>query len=368
MEIIKVNEGKAEIFVPENKKISSEIPFFNPLMKFNRDFSIGVAKALKVKKFLDGLSACGALSIRMKKEIGDIEVHANELNKETIKFLERNKEHNNVDIKIHNKDLNLLLNEENDFDFIDIDPFGSPVNFLSNVMLNARHNTIIGITATDLGTLCGRFNNACLRRYGTISMQNEFEKEFGLRNLISYAARTAGKYETGIEILFSYYFMHYFKVYFRIKRSRSYADKTLKNIGFILYCDKCTNRKYISIENFQDNDYEIFCDCKNKFKILGPIWKDKFGNEDICDMLSKEVREKTELKILELVKEEQKICIPYYDIHKICKINKIQIKKTEDIIKKAEEMKIKSTKTHFDGKGLRFGENLKELIKILKEN
>ncbi len=361
---IKIKEGDIEISIPENKKLSGKIPFFNPVMKFNRDFTIGIARTFKVKRFLDGLSACGALSIRMKKEIENIEVNANEINSETIKFLRQNKEDNNVELVIHNKDLNLLLNEDANFDFIDIDPFGSPVPFLSNVLSNARHNAIIGITATDLGTLCGRFKDACIRRYGTFSSNTDFDKEFGLRNLIGYVAREAAKYEVGIEILFSYYFMHYFKVYFRVKRSRSCADETLKNLNFLLYCNKCMSRKYFNIDDA--GIIENFCECGNKFKILGPIWRGKFADENVCDLLIKEVTEKPEQKILNTVKKEQNILIPYYNIHKFCKIEHIQIKGTEELIKITDESGLRATRTHFDGKGLRFSGNVKELRKILK--
>ncbi|OQX22708.1 MAG: hypothetical protein BWK75_00110 [Candidatus Altiarchaeales archaeon A3] len=395
MEILKIKEGDIEISIPENEKLSGKIPFFNPVMKFNRDFTIAI---FKVKRFLDGLSACGALSIRLKKEAEDIEIHSNEISNETLKFLRQNKEDNNADIIIHNRDLNLLLNEDANFDFIDIDPFGSPVYFLSNVLLNARHNAIIGITATDLGTLCGRFGDACIRRYGTFSSKTDFDKEFGLRNLIGYIAREAAKYEVGIEILFSYYFMHYFKVYFRVKRSRSRTDETLKNLNFLLYCDISMSRKYIA---FEDIGTENFCEQQqdewgNKFKILGPIWSGKFADENVCDLLSKEVEEKTEQKILTLVKEEQNILVPYYDLHKFCKINHIQIKGTDDIIKItsffkrslknpgttvsglrseiskfdnfeiANENKFNAARTHFDGKGLRFNGDAKELLEILK--
>ncbi len=361
---IKIKEGDMEISIPENEKLSDKIPFFNPVMKFNRDFTIGIAKIFNVRRFLDGLSACGALSIRMKKEIENIEVNANEINSETIKFLRQNKEDNNVELVIHNNDLNLLLNEDGNFDFIDIDPFGSPVPFLSNVLSNARHNAIIGITATDLGTLCGRFKDASVRRYGTFSGKTDFDKEFGLRNLIGYVAREAAKYEVGIEILFSYYFMHYFKVYFRVKRSRSRADETLKNLNFLLYCDKCMGRKYFDID-----DADIignFCECGNKFKILGQMWRGKFADEYVCDLLSKEVKDKTEQKILTLVKEEQNILVPYYNIHKFCKIEHIRIKGTEELIKIADESGLRATRTHFDGRGLRFSGNVKELRKILK--
>ena len=360
---IKIKESSVEISVPENEKLSGKIPFFNPVMKFNRDFSIAIAKIFNVRRFLDGLSACGALSIRMKKEIKDIEVNANEISDETIKFLQQNKENNNADIIIRNRDLNLLLNEDANFDFIDIDPFGSPVQFLSNALLNARHNTIIGITATDLGTLCGIFGDACIRRYWTFSSKTDFDKEFGMRNLIGYVAREAAKYEVGVEILFSYYFHHYFKVYFRVKRSRSRADEMLKNLNFLLYCDKCAGRKYSDIADASITGN--FCGC-GKLKILGPLWNGKFADVSVCDLLGKEVKEKTEQKILTLVKGEQEIPIPYYDLHKFCKINRLQVKGTEDIIKIAGENGLKTARTHFDGTGLRFNGDVKELVKILK--
>ncbi|MFN3527700.1 MAG: RsmD family RNA methyltransferase [Candidatus Altarchaeaceae archaeon] len=375
MKIKTVIEGKGKILIPDTEKISSKFPFYNPAMNINRNFTLAIIRIFNCENFLDGLSACGALSIRALKET-NANIYACENNPESYKILEENVKMNCEDdeerkrIRTYKTDLNLLLNllrkQKIKFDFIDIDPFGSPVEFLDNVFINSKHNTIIGVTATDLGTLCGKYENTCLRRYQCYSYNVDFDKEFGLRNLISYIARSAGKFEIGIEILFSYYYLHYFKVYFRIKKLRSFSDKTLENVKFLKYCPNCLNREYI------DENFDNICEnCKTKTKILGPLWTGKFADENVCEMLKNDLEKneerkeiiKKELKILDLVKNEQKINLPYYNIHKICKIHKLKIPKKEEILKINQD---KFRETHFTGTGIKFDGNVKELKEIFE--
>lgn len=381
-----IEEGKAKLLIPNTEKISSYLPFYNPIMKINRDFTIAIINLFSIKNFIDGLCGCGALSVRALKET-QAQIYANENNPITYKFLEENVKinaNNNKNetskIKIFNSDLNALLyflkNSKIDFDFIDIDPFGSPVDFITNALNVSKHNTIISVTATDLGTLCGRYPKTCLRRYGIFSAATDFDKELGLRNLIGYIAKEAAKFEIGIEILFSYYYRHYFKVYFRIKKLRSFADETLKNVKFLLYCNKCYNRKYI--KNFDELN-NLNCECStngdNKFKILGPLWSGKFADKNVCNLLKDELSKKLmdehnksdketqkEIKILEIVSKEQDINLPYYDIHKFCKINRIKVPKKEEILRNCN-----SYETHFVGTGIRFNGSVKEFAKILEQ-
>lgn len=367
--IISITEGNAKLLIPYTEKISSKVPFYNPIMKISRDFTLAMIRIFNVENFLDGLSACGALSIRALKET-NAKIYACENNPQTYEILRENVKINTIEsknIKIFKSDLNLLLNllkhKGIKFDFIDIDPFGSPVEFLDNALINSKHNTIIGITATDLGTLGGIYKDTCFRRYSCFSYKTDFDKELGLRNLIAYVAREAAKFEIGIEILFSYYYRHYLKIYFRVKKSRNFADRTLNNVGFLKYCTKCYDREYI--ENFND----AYCkNCNTNAKILGPLWKGKFADENVCDMLKNEILNgnnddiEKKIKILDLVKNEQKINLPYYEIHKFCKIHKIKIPKKEEILKLNKEM----SKTHFTGTGIRFNGNAKEFLEILR--
>ena len=70
-----------------------------------------------------------------------------------------------------NKNLNVLLSE-NRFDYIDIDPFGSPVGFVDSAMRSIKNGGVVACTATDTAALCGVYPRVCQRRYGAIPFHN----------------------------------------------------------------------------------------------------------------------------------------------------------------------------------------------------
>ena len=122
-----------------------------------------------------------------------------------------------------NCDLNSLLSESR-FDYIDIDPFGSPIKFIDSAMRSISHNGLIACTATDTATLCGVYPKVCLRRYGAQPFHSNIMKEIGLRILLGVICREAGKYEKGIQPILSYTTDHYFRVYVRVENGISYAN------------------------------------------------------------------------------------------------------------------------------------------------
>ena len=50
--------------------------------------------------------------------------------------------------------------------WVGIDPFGSPVPFLDSAMQSSARRAVMEITATDTAALTGSSARACLRRYG----------------------------------------------------------------------------------------------------------------------------------------------------------------------------------------------------------
>src|SRR3989442_2421734 len=72
-----VREGLVDLLVPDVERRAgpgtrSPLPFFNPGMAVGRDLSVLVASRLLPRggRVLDGLTATGALGLRMAKEAG----------------------------------------------------------------------------------------------------------------------------------------------------------------------------------------------------------------------------------------------------------------------------------------------------------
>jgi tRNA (guanine26-N2/guanine27-N2)-dimethyltransferase len=369
MPLRKIEEGKLKIYesiedIP-TKKMGA---FYNPEMSFDRSLSEIIIQIINPKKALDGMSASGVRGLRYASVLPDSEVVLNELNPKAVKLIEKNLAENKAilnpqNIRIENKNLYTILGEEM-FDFIDIDPFGSPIYFLDSAARSIRNKGVVAFTATDTAALFGTSPNAGLRKYGIKSLRCDFSKELGLRILITAAIRKFAEYEIEMVPVFSYCRRHYFRVFGQVRRGAKRADRLLESFEYISYCQKCGWR-----------DYGIFGKCKNcksQINLIGPIFTGDFASIGMCgEMLkywwptAKEDDEKGKFvpdytRFIQMVSREQGYP-PYYDIHHICKLNKCEIKKTEVLLKELE-----GVRTHFLGTGIKTKKGFKEALKSLK--
>ena len=181
-----IEEGKATIKIPKETKISKELPvFYNPVMKFNRDITIALLNTLDEDLRISlPLAGTGVRGIRIALETKHKNIIFNDLNPVAIKIINQNLKLNKLKLKVENKEANKFLLENKGFDYIDIDPFGSPNPFLDSAIKRLSREGILAVTATDTAPLCGTFPKACLRKYWAKPLRNELMHEIGLRILI----------------------------------------------------------------------------------------------------------------------------------------------------------------------------------------
>ena len=240
-----ITEGETDVLVfkiKESKKgpgSKEKVPFYNPTMELNRDLSILVCQRLinnsnKPVRILDGLAASGIRGLRLAKELnGEFDVTINDWNPDAYILIEKNLEKLKLQNTIAlNCNLNSILSESK-FDYIDIDPFGSPVYFVDSAMRSICNDGVIACTATDTATLCGTYPQTCLRRYGAIPIHSIAMKEIGLRILLGFICRIAGIYDKGIKPLVCYAADHYFRVYVKVKNGVSQANNSMKNFSMV---------------------------------------------------------------------------------------------------------------------------------------
>lgn len=241
----KITEGTTSIFVIPSKQETKgpgareKVPFYNPSMVLNRDLSVLVAQKMissskKGIHFLDGLAASGIRGIRFAHELeGDFHVTINDWNEDAYRLIEKNaKQYAFPYLATVKKNLQLLLTEEK-FDYIDIDPFGSPVYFFDAAVRSIRHNGIIACTATDTAALCGVYPRVCLRRYYAQPLHAPCMKEIGLRILLGSLCREASKHEKGITPLLCYTTDHYSRIYVNVTQGTRSADTAIHHVSTI---------------------------------------------------------------------------------------------------------------------------------------
>ncbi|MDI6655602.1 MAG: tRNA (guanine(10)-N(2))-dimethyltransferase [Candidatus Hydrothermarchaeota archaeon] len=346
-------EGRTKLIVPEKGKFGKTETgklkrppvFYNPRMELNRSVCCAAVKTLQEKeeiKFLDLLAGSGAKGIRIANEAG-CEVHLNDANEKACELIKKNAELNNLRVAISNKNANLLLQENfSAFNFIDIDPFGTPVPFLDSAVMTS--NGYLGMTATDTAPLCGVYPKACLRKYSAKPLRSEFCHEVGLRILLGYAARTCAKYSKGMKCLLSHSTEHYFRAYVRLLEGKKKADAALEELGYVYYCKNCLSHEY-----GKGSITSKKCKCGSKYEVAGPLWLGKIKNDEFCREVlqkSKYLEDKKLEKLLETITKELENPF-YYDVHKTCKKLKIEVPAMEKILDKLKKTGYKASRTHF---------------------
>jgi len=348
-------------------KVSKDLPvFFNPEMKLNRDISILLLRSIPDKqlRILDLLAGSGIRSVRFLKElptskIKDITINDN--SKKSVKLIQKNLKLNKLKAKVLNKDANELLIHSEGFDYIDIDPFGSPNAFLDNAIRRLARNGILAVTATDTSALCGSYISACKRKYWATPVRNYMMHETGIRILIRKVQLVAAQYDKALVPIFSHSTKHYMRVYFRCAKSKIAVDSILSNHKYLLFCSKC-----LSITIHPQN--KDIC-CKKSMTWAGPLWTGQLWDRKvILSMLKKLDKNNPELlNFISILNAESKISVPYfYSTPGICKNLRKSCPKQESITKSIRKAGFKSAQTHFVLDGIRSKIEINKLKKIIK--
>lgn len=359
----KIKEGKIEIYYYPGEISKKTKVFYNPDMRFNRDISVSALKVFQrnIKRKLtvmDVLAGTGIRGLRYSKEVKGInKVILNDLNPSAIKLIKKNIKLNKIkNAELYQKDANVLLSEYKYLiDFVDIDPFGSPIQFLDSAARAVSNKGFLGITATDTGPLCGTYPRTCFRRYNSKPLRVDIKKEIGLRILISSIVKECSKYDKGFIPVLCLSKRHYFRVFGRIDKRKSGAEKALDNIGYILYCNKCGFR------SFSKEILEKCENCNSKLDYAGPLWIGNIFEKSFCKKMYENNKNEESRKFLEIVKEESKFNFLWYDLHDLSKKTKKEIPRTEDLIKKLRKKGFKATRTHFSGSGIRTNAKIKNI-------
>ncbi len=354
-----IQEGNATVNVPAEKKISKDLPvFYNPIMKLNRDVSVDLLKTVK-KDLQVGLplAGTGVRAARFLTELKNIKLIAiNDLSSDAVDLIRKNLNLNKnkikcKDVTISNEDANKFLLNSKGFDYIDIDPFGSPNNFLENSIRRLAREGILAVTATDTGAMSGTFPKACVRKYWAKPLRNELMHEIGIRILIRKVQLMGVQNDRALIPILSYSKDHYFRIFFRCEKGKEKADNIIKQHSYLLYCPKCLNRE---LSKFNSGE----CSCGKEYDFAGPLY-----NGDLQD---KKVLKKVKNEFVQSLYKENETPF-FYDIHAFAKSMKLAtVGKTIEILEKVRKKDKKATLTHFRENSIKTKLSVNEFKKILK--
>ncbi len=324
----KIKEGKVGIEVPEGRIYDKDV-FYNPKMKFDRSLSVAVASVVGPDKLCDALSASGIRGIRYKEEAGVPEVWLNDANEQAANLIKENLDKNGLDCEVRNQDAAVLLRNE-DFDFIDLDPFGSPAGFLDAAASSIRRRGFLGITATDTSSFFGTYPRVSRRRYGRKSMNTDYNKELGLRILVSATIESLGRYKKTFYPRLCYFKEHYARIVGEVVEGAREVQDNFGKFGYISHCFSC---------GWRDDELVMECPlCSNRTEYT-EVYSARLNNTSFCKNVAESARNMgfyEESRYVDKLAEDMDM--PYhYDLHYIAKKQGLELKKTEKIIDRLEK-------------------------------
>jgi tRNA (guanine26-N2/guanine27-N2)-dimethyltransferase len=228
-----VTEGQATITIPDEEKISKDLDiFYNPVMRTNRDLSVLLllARGKEGLRVCDPLAGSGIRSLRFLKELPDVMIEriiVIDVKKSFPATFKENAQRSGTVLDratVTCQEASRVLLDGKVQDYIDIDPFGSPNEFLDAATKRSKRGGVLAVTATDTAPLCGTYPRACRRKYWATPRRDHLMHEYGLRILIRKCQLVAAQYDRALTPVFSYSKDHYFRVFFDVQEGKAKVD------------------------------------------------------------------------------------------------------------------------------------------------
>ena len=264
-------------------------------------------------RILDALSASGLRALRYASEISfATEVVANDRDKNAVKSIKINVEHNKLSSSIKATTGDALghmysvafppatshgpTHVSSKYDVVDLDPYGTAAPFIEAALLALEEGGMLCVTSTDSGVFasCG-YSEKTLALYGGMPIKGLHSHEGGLRLLLHSIATTASRHGLAIEPLLSLSIDFYARLFIRVHRSPADVKFLAGKLMVVYSCDhgcgawttqfigrhhkhKDSDTKWkFSIGQAPGTDQH--CEhCGSKTHLAGPMWAGPLHN------------------------------------------------------------------------------------------
>ncbi|CAG5134674.1 unnamed protein product [Candidula unifasciata] len=320
-----VSEGQAKVVLPSSV-------FYNPVQEYNRDLTIAIISEVSAESFhrsnnkpadsqaleqkqpqagkyyengisiFEGLAASGLRSVRFGLEIPGVrEVIANDFDKNAVAFIERNIEKNEIShlVKARHGDAAMGMyehrQESDQFDVIDLDPYGSPSIFLDSAVQAVKDGGLLCVTCTDAAVLCGNAPEKCSANYGAMSLRSKFCHEMAVRIILQCIDSHANRYSRYIVPLVSLSIDFYFRVFVRVHTGQKQVKHSVAKRSMVFECVGCGAHMIQPIAEViptkGEGNFKFMpgsgpvvpqkCQhCHHQHRIGGPIWSAPIHDHD----------------------------------------------------------------------------------------
>jgi len=192
-------------------------------MALDRDIAVSViarAAAYGLRSGWEMLSATGVRGLRCAVEAASFEeLFLTESDPTAVRVLGANvARYADRGVRLRVQDARQPLQTRPPVDWVDLDPYGSPVPFLAAAFASLSEGGVMGVAATDMPVLAGPSRAVCERRYGGRPVRGRLGPEGGLRLLLAHLESFARSQGRSIHPLLAYVGDHHVRAYLRVGR------------------------------------------------------------------------------------------------------------------------------------------------------
>lgn len=192
--------------------------FYNPAMAPDRDLHVAVARAVgRLGRGWEMLAATGARGLRVAAEGRALDsLYLTDRGAAAVACVGKNAARStNVPVAVVRHDARSPLALAA-FDYVDLDPYGSPAPFVAAALDALRPPGILAVSATDMRVLAGVERGVAEHRYGGVPVRGRLGPEAGLRLMLAFLARAIDARGWTIRPLLAYVRDHHVRVYLRV--------------------------------------------------------------------------------------------------------------------------------------------------------
>ncbi|KAF8096848.1 hypothetical protein N665_0299s0012 [Sinapis alba] len=248
-------------------------------------------RELQPPKVLEALSASGLRALRYAREIEGIgQVVALDNDLASVEACQRNIKFNGSlaisKVESHHTDARVhMLTHPNEFDVVDLDPYGSPSIFLDSAIQSVADGGLLMCTATDMAVLCGGNGEVCYSKYGSYPLRGKYCHEMALRILLASIESHANRYKRYIVPVLSVQMDFYVRVFVRVYTSASAMKNTPLKLSYVYQCIGCDSFHLQPVGRSLPKNNSVRylpaigpvvaqeCNhCGKKYNMGGPIW------------------------------------------------------------------------------------------------
>jgi tRNA (guanine26-N2/guanine27-N2)-dimethyltransferase len=261
------------------------------------------------------------------------------------------------------------------FNFIELDPFGSPVPFIRSALLNLRASKhgFLSVTATDTAVLCGAHQKACIINYSARPMHTYFCHEAAVRILAGHVVQVAAAMHLGIRPLFLLSKRHYVKGVFEVKKSASAAFDSMGQLGYVSFCLKCLAIKTMNKPFLSSRCVECGAGEDGSTAPLwgGPMWLGELHDSGVLKRMQqanseRQYRNRVEIaNTLLLMRQEMGMPMFYYDIHSVADHFRAMPKPFDRIVAALQDKGFTVSRTHFNNLAIKTDAPAKDVAEAI---